>query len=51
LTMTGMLCNSRRDFTDVGLYAEDTVFTKAFGIDNPGSTLFSVNFSVNQGSS
>ena len=33
LTMTGMLCNSRTDFTDVSLYAQDTVFAKAFGID------------------
>lgn len=32
LTMTGMLCNSRTDFTDLGLYENDTVFTEAFGI-------------------
>lgn len=32
LTMTGMLCNGRTDFTDVGLYAEDCVFSESFGI-------------------
>ena len=32
LTMTGMLCNSRTDFTDVGLYEGDTVFAHSFGI-------------------
>jgi len=32
LTMTGMLCNSRTDFTDVGLYCDDTVFAQSFGI-------------------
>jgi len=32
LTMTGMLCNSRTDFTDVDLYADDTVFAHSFGI-------------------
>ena len=33
LTMTGMLCNSRTDFTDVGLYCDDTVFNaQSFGI-------------------
>lgn len=37
LTMTGMLCNSRTDFTDVNLYAHDTVFTRSFGIDELAS--------------
>ena len=32
LTMTGMLCNSRTDFTDVNLYANDAVFAHSFGI-------------------
>lgn len=32
LTMTGMLCNGRTDFTDVGHYSQDRVFTHAFGI-------------------
>lgn len=32
LTMTGMLCNSRTDFTNVGMYANDTVFAESFGI-------------------
>ena len=34
MTMTGMLCNSRTDFTDANLYAEDTVFAHSFGIDD-----------------
>jgi len=33
LTMTGMLCNSRTDFTNAVLYADDTVFAQSFGID------------------
>jgi hypothetical protein len=33
LTMTGMLCNSRTDFTNASLYAEDTVFAHSFGIE------------------
>jgi hypothetical protein len=32
MTMTGMLCNSRTDFTNANLYAEDTVFAHSFGI-------------------
>ena len=33
LTMTGMLCNSRTDFTNVNLYVDDTVFAQSFGIE------------------
>ena len=32
MTMTGMLCNARTDFTDVNLYAQDLVFMQSFGI-------------------
>jgi len=32
MTMTGMLCNARTDFTDVNLYAQDPVFMQSFGI-------------------
>ena len=34
LTMTGLLCNGRSDFTNVNQYFEDTVFTQSFGIEN-----------------
>ena len=30
LTMTGMLCDGRSDFTNVNQYFEDTVFTQSF---------------------
>ena len=33
LTMVGMLTNARTDFTNVNLYAEDKVFSSAFGIN------------------
>ena len=33
LTLTGMLCNARTDFTNASLYAEDTVFAHSFGIE------------------
>ena len=33
LTMTGMLCNSRTDFTNASLYVDDTVFAHSFGIE------------------
>ena len=33
LTLTGMLCNARTDFTNASLYAEDTVFVHSFGIE------------------
>jgi len=33
LTLTGMLCNSRTDFTHANLYADDTVFAHSFGIE------------------
>ena len=32
LTMTGMLCNGRTDFTNVKLYQADRVFRHGFGI-------------------
>ena len=32
LTTIGMLSNSRSDFTNVNLYANDTVLTQSFGI-------------------
>jgi hypothetical protein len=31
LTLTGMLCNARTDFTNASLYAEDTVFAHFSG--------------------
>jgi len=34
LTLTGMLCDGRSDFTNVNQYSEDTVFTHSFGIEN-----------------
>jgi len=34
MTMTGMLCNSRTDFTNANLYTDDTVFAHSFGIDD-----------------
>jgi len=34
LTMTGLLCDGRSDFTNVNQYFEDTVFTQSFGIEN-----------------
>lgn len=33
MTMTGMLCDGRSDFTNVKQYAGDTVFAQSFGID------------------
>ena len=33
LTMIGMLSNARTDFTNVNLYADDKVFSSAFGIN------------------
>ena len=33
LTMIGMLSNARTDFTNVNLYANDEVFSSAFGIN------------------
>lgn len=34
LTMTGMICDGRTDYTNVNLYCEDVVFTQSFGIVN-----------------
>jgi len=34
LTMTGMICDGRSDFTNVNQYFEDTVFTQSFGIED-----------------
>jgi len=34
LTMTGMLCDGRSDFTNVNQYFEDTVFAQSFGIED-----------------
>lgn len=33
LTMIGMLCNSRTDFTDVNLYENDAIFANAYRIE------------------
>lgn len=33
MTLTGMLCDARSDFTNVNQYFGDTVFTQSFGID------------------
>ena len=33
MTMTGMLCDGRSDFTNVKQYFADTVFAQSFGID------------------
>jgi len=34
MTMTGLLCDGRTDFTNVNLYAADTVFAHAFGVED-----------------
>mgnify|MGYP006431512211 FL=1 len=34
MTMTGILCDGRSDFTNVNLYDGDTVFSHAFGISD-----------------